>query len=844
MSKNDKWSALSMRDKASLIKLFTDNGITSLSEMKLYYNGGNKSWTKEQLKYFNNINSYAIRHPEWFWGDSKEAANARQYLYLNNAEDLISDIYNNTPEEIRSSIDRKKLPNEIKGQQFNTGIQEAINKGGRVMTGVLAGSAAIPLAAELSASPAIASGISNTLKVMGNPALAKTTTGAMAATGLDAYGLVSGAQGMANAFDKATHGNFTYKDTLPTLLDATTLIPGSSALTNINNLRTAQETIAPIRTAVSTLRNDFPGVKKRAAEAILRLGDRAQSREVFDLFKNKNVRRFVFNPTEYPGIEYKLGDYYDYSGEGSESWPHVGDVVDQYLGKAEVPNATFDTSILPKRLQDYIEKNYKGVKIPIRNLGEVETPGYYTLYGERMEEYVKKLMELEEGEGPIRVSAEYAGIKKDGKHMLDPGGFNSYVTKKGDDYTFDSWDIWKFNPKDYSRRYDASSLLQRAGLHFLNKQGTPIIHRWTNTSKIPDTLSNSYGEGGPVDKRQKMYDSVKDRIIQQAQAKQMATQPKMGEQPLTPLEYDIASLFTGVGDIEFGKDMVESIGEGNLKDAAISAGLLLLPGIMAKPMKKAIGRDANRVINEARAYKTSEEYKKLVERARKESVDMGIGDFPEEVFVGAERPTNAIVTNSERRQGSIGGYSQDTHSIDLDRNQIGDNYEDVLYHEALHSVNVGIPSLDADKNYRLWLDAKRDGNEEAAQKAFHNFIQDSGQTKRHKRDIADKYIERKTSEVLYDDADEYLRRLGELQANGLEAGRHLGLKPFAEYPGKKEAKKVIRKAREYNPWFWDIKAGTENEIKDFWKILTGQYTPAIVGAGVLGAGVVASENNN
>lgn len=48
MSTNDRWSALSMKDKADLIKLMVENGVTSLDDMRLYYNGGEKEGKKQK----------------------------------------------------------------------------------------------------------------------------------------------------------------------------------------------------------------------------------------------------------------------------------------------------------------------------------------------------------------------------------------------------------------------------------------------------------------------------------------------------------------------------------------------------------------------------------------------------------------------------------------------------------------------------------------------------------------------------------------------------------------------------------------------------------------------------
>ena len=72
MLKNDKWSALSMKDKASLIKMMVENGVTSLDDMKLYYNGGNKK-EEESNKKQNRLNKIAEFYhknagklPKWF----------------------------------------------------------------------------------------------------------------------------------------------------------------------------------------------------------------------------------------------------------------------------------------------------------------------------------------------------------------------------------------------------------------------------------------------------------------------------------------------------------------------------------------------------------------------------------------------------------------------------------------------------------------------------------------------------------------------------------------------------------------------------------------------------------
>lgn len=72
--------------------------------------------------YVNKIQEKAISNPEWFWSDAQDASEARQWLYNNNASSIVENIYNNTPEEFRSTINSKYLPTNIQQNNFNSGI--------------------------------------------------------------------------------------------------------------------------------------------------------------------------------------------------------------------------------------------------------------------------------------------------------------------------------------------------------------------------------------------------------------------------------------------------------------------------------------------------------------------------------------------------------------------------------------------------------------------------------------------------------------------------------------------------------------------------------------------------
>lgn len=96
------------------------------------------------------------------------------------------------------------------------------------------------------------------LPIIANPATASTTAGAVAATGLDAAGLVGGLSQLNNYWNNRK--NLTWNDTPGIILSGLSLVPGSSQLTNPGNLKylaDAGTTILniPKITSTSTLLN-------------------------------------------------------------------------------------------------------------------------------------------------------------------------------------------------------------------------------------------------------------------------------------------------------------------------------------------------------------------------------------------------------------------------------------------------------------------------------------------------------------------------------------------------------------------------------------------------------------
>lgn len=118
--------------------------------------------------YINKIQSKALSNPEWFWSDSADATEARQWLHDNNAGAIIDEIYDNTPESIRTRIPYKKLTTNKAQEVYNQGIRDTANEASKYVAGTLAASTALPYA--ISAFPTIASEIASTAKFLATPA--------------------------------------------------------------------------------------------------------------------------------------------------------------------------------------------------------------------------------------------------------------------------------------------------------------------------------------------------------------------------------------------------------------------------------------------------------------------------------------------------------------------------------------------------------------------------------------------------------------------------------------------------------------------------------------------------
>lgn len=117
--------------------------------------------------YINKIEEMAIRNPEWFWSNSKDATEARQWLHDNGAGAIIDEIYDYTPEDIKKTISYKKLTTNKAQEVYNQGIRNTTNEAAKYVGGTLAASAALPTA--ISAFPTIAAEVAETARFLATP---------------------------------------------------------------------------------------------------------------------------------------------------------------------------------------------------------------------------------------------------------------------------------------------------------------------------------------------------------------------------------------------------------------------------------------------------------------------------------------------------------------------------------------------------------------------------------------------------------------------------------------------------------------------------------------------------
>ena len=221
-------------------------------------------------------------------------------------------------------------------------------------------------------------------------------------------------------------------------------------------------------------------------------------------------------------------------------------------------------------------------------------------------------------------------------------------------------------------------------------------------------------------------------------------------------------------------------------------------------------------------YKTSPQYQSLVDAAQREAQSLGFGNIAKNNFKPVvERPK---VIFELRDKGSVAGYRPKSNTISIDlTQQIGSDFPtEELFHEGIHWQNVGRQV--AEPSLAPVTKAYNEGRFGDATTLLKDFYKDLDE-----KEALSRYHQYKINNALYDDVSDYIKNSEELTAHGLETGRALGIEPFSPQPqDRKYLYSIIDKARNYDGWLKDVKAGYNSEIENFWKILTGNYLPASV----------------
>lgn len=228
---------------------------------------------------------------------------------------------------------------------------------------------------------------------------------------------------------------------------------------------------------------------------------------------------------------------------------------------------------------------------------------------------------------------------------------------------------------------------------------------------------------------------------------------------------------------------------------------------------------------DAQEYALSLDRSILFENILQEAIDKGyITDS--KILQPSPININPTIIKKRLKSGTHGVTKPIESLIELDPTQMRD--DGTVFHELLHNYNIGNPTFSFLKNkeYNELIKALKDHNSHTLKQE--NDILDKMSHIRKQYYNFDKFIQDKASHVLYPDALEYIQDPEELVVHSLTTGRKLGLKPFQPFPGTKQAIDIIKKARSENNWLCDIKANSTDEVKNFWKLLTGNYLPSAV----------------
>ena len=408
---------------------------------------------------------------------------------------------------------------------------------------------------------------------------------------------------------------------------------------------------------------------------------------------------------------------------------------------------------------------------------------------------------------------------------------------------------------------------------FLRGQGNPSDRHWSKEGKGTDVATRikafNFKEGGIIkyqepaqpikymggyDKRGNMVLPVtNENGMNNVTLPEVTVTPRninlagavdRGRRTVGNMGKEILSATTPLGDIESAKDIYQDARSGNYGQAALGAGLLLLPNFIEKPLK-ALKRVGKKVVKASNKYPAKNLEVNLnpdrswnmdkvhsdVDKGTKEAIDFLESDVKKETDLynkrlakrlgynhftpypnGADRAKVKVTPDYETityPNGEFAGrvYLDPNPSNDMLQYNKHYNLHPTAFHETLHRGHYGMVPQD-----RRMLGAT--GTEHVRRlhdsKDFYNF---------------------KTKKLLVPENEapdlemyNYLFENGEAAANTMELGKRLGLQPGQEYPGRQALEQMLKEFSEsgnehsHMPKYLNMK-----HPKRVWNALTGRY---------------------
>ena len=307
---------------------------------------------------------------------------------------------------------------------------------------------------------------------------------------------------------------------------------------------------------------------------------------------------------------------------------------------------------------------------------------------------------------------------------------------------------------------------------------------------------------------------------------------------------EILSATTPLGDIESAKDIYQDARSGNYGQAALGAGLLLLPNFIEKPLK-ALKRVGKKVVKAANKYPAKNLEVNLnpdrswnmdkihsdVDKGTKEALDFLESDVKKETDLYNKRLAQRL------------GYEHFTpypNGAERARVKVTPDYETITYPNGEFAGRVAFdadPSKDIlqyNKHYNLHPTAYH----ETLHRGYYGMADKDrmpigGNLFEHVKRKANTtdFYDFKTRKLLVPENEapdletyNYLLIEGETAANTMELGKRLGLQPGQEYPGRQALEQMLKEFSESgNEHAFITKYLNMKHPKRVWNALTGKY---------------------